>query len=219
MSLRCYNRKIKCPPYKHQGTFIATDTSVRRLFPDLHRCAKCIAYANPQRLDLQAQFFSAGCEVLVRNGPLYDPRHRSSANFGSFIRPKICGTLMNEKRRELEYSRRASTELYPQWNTCESVDAEINHDIGLLWEIPDPVAEFEDEVIWNIFVQDFEKALPILVKKLTPMEQRVFALIRENRVNSEIAAILERTPGRISQLTRQVAVKLRKACKELGLVE
>lgn len=47
MKLRCQGKGINCPPFKHNGIFHPDNESIKRLLPDLNRCADCMAYTAP----------------------------------------------------------------------------------------------------------------------------------------------------------------------------
>ncbi|MDE0015845.1 MAG: sigma-70 family RNA polymerase sigma factor [Candidatus Poribacteria bacterium] len=214
MALRCQLRGIKCPPYKHEGIFQPDDEAVKSLLPDLTYCAACIANATPQRPDLHDDLLQVAALTLIDKGPKFDPEHESSASFRSFIRVRICGALMDEKKREERH------------NVCEvlvSDEACDDHGMsnvvrdpksGSFLAFPDPHAEFEAELVQNI---SFASALPELLKTLTPREREVFAYLRENKQNREIGGILSLSAPRVSQLVTQVTQKLRKAGQRLGL--
>ena len=85
-----------------------------------------------------------------------------------------------------------------------------------MWEVPDSHAEFEEELVRNI---SFAAALPELLQMLTPRERDVFACIREDQQNYEIAETLKISEARVSQLVTQMTQKLRSAGKSLGLAE
>ena len=214
MALRCQLPGIKCPCYKHQGIFCPDDETIKRLLPDLNRCADCIAYASPQRPDIREDLLQIASIVLLNKGPRFNPAHHSGASFGTFIRPRICGTLMDTKSRKLTHSNRELSNLDAAWDACKDPDGEVNSDVGQLLEVPDPSAAFEDELIRDIC---FEHALPELLQMLTPRERDVFACIRENQQNYEIAEALEISEARVSQLVTQMTQKLRSAGKSLGL--
>ena len=216
MTLKCQLPGIKCPCYKHQGVFCPDDATIKRLLPDLNRCADCIAYASPQRPDIREDLQQIASMVLLDKGPRFNPAHHSGATFGTFIRPRICGTLMDAKSRELTHSNRELPNLYAAWDSCEEPDAEVNSDVGGLLEVPDPSAAFEDELIRDI---SFECALPELLKMLTPRERDVFARIREHHLNWEIAEALEISEARVSQLITQMTQKLKSTGQRLGLAE
>jgi len=217
MTLRCHQLKgTKCPRYMHQGIFRPIDEMVKPLLPDLRRCAACIASAAPQRLDLRDDLFQVASVTLIEKGPAFNPTHQSGASFGTFIRPRICGALMDEKSRELTHSTRERPNFEDAWDLSENPGADINQDIGRLWEVPDAHAEFEAKLVRNI---SFATALPKLLKMLTPREQAIFDCLRENQQNYEIAADLKISEGRVSQLVKQVTLKLTKAAQRLGLAE
>ena len=216
MKLRCQLKGAKCPRYKHHGVFYPDDKTIKRLLPDVHQCADCIARASPQRLDIQEDLQQTAILVLIEKGPQFSPTHPSRANFGTFIRPRICGTLMDAKNRELTRSSRESSNFEAEWNPPETTDTNIDPDIGSLWNIEDPYAEFEDELVREISFQD---ALPEFLKVLTPREREVFSCLRDDQRNFEIAEALNLTESRVSQLITQVTEKLRQAGQRLGLAE
>lgn len=216
MKLRCQLKGIKCPRYKHQGIFRPTDEMVKPLLPDLRQCATCIASAAPQRSDLRDDFLQLASLTLIKKGPAFSPTHYSGASFGTFIRPRICGALMDEKSRELTHSNRELPTFEGEWDSSETPEAEVNQDVGRLWEVPDPHAEFEEALVRDI---SFAAALPRLLKMLTPCERGIFARLRENQRNCEIAADLKISEARVSQLVKQVTLKLTNAAQRLGLVE
>ena len=216
MNLRCQLKRIRCPSYKHQGVFRPTDEMVKPLLPDLDRCAACIAHAAPQRPDLKGDFLQVASLTLIEKGPAFNPVHQSGASFGTFIRPRICGVLMHEKDRELTHSTRELPSIEDAADSPEDPDAEVNQDVGRLWEVPDPHAEFESTLVRNI---SFAAALPELVQTLTPRERDVFACIREDQHNYEIAETLKISEARVSQLVTQVTLKLIDEARRLGLAK
>ena len=219
MSLRCYLQGIKCPAYKHVGTFIPTDESVTPLMADLRHCANCMAYASPARPDLADHLLSDASLVLMQKGPSYDPQHESGANFGSFIRPQICGALMKAKDKECNYSEMESGDPYGQWDPTQSRYAEVNADIGRLWNVPSPSANPMDGSDYKVFAADFKALQRQLLKKLTPNERHVILRVRKGVPNIDIAAEMGLTPGRTSQLKHQAFAKLQAACREVGILD
>lgn len=214
--LRCQYKGIKCPPYKHQGIFISTNEIVTSLWPDMQQCAACTAFAAPKRPDFQDDLVQVAAETLIEKGPAFNPAHHSGASFGTFIRPRICGALMNEKSRELTHNYREPTDFEDEWDPYEDPDAEGNEDVGRLWAVPDPPAEFEENLVRDI---SLAAALPTLLKTLTPRERDVFACLRDNQPNCEIAKALALSQPRVSQLVKQVTQKLASAAQRLGLAE
>ncbi len=216
MKLRCQLKGIKCPCYKHQGIFRPNDEMVKSLLPDLHQCGACMAYAAPRHPDLEDDLFQTASLTLIKKAPAFNPAHHSGASFGTFIRPRICGALMHEKDREITHSTREHPSFDGAWDLSEDPEAEVNADVGRLWEVPDSHAEFEEELVRNI---SFAAALPELLQMLTPRERDVFACIREDQQNYEIAETLKISEARVSQLVTQMTQKLRSAGKSLGLAE
>ena len=216
MKLRCQYSGIKCPHYKHQGVFHPDDETVKRLLPDLNWCANCMAYAAPRCPDIREDLLQIASVVLVEKGPKFNSTHQSGASFGTFIRPQICGTLRNAKEKELLHIRRELPHIDEGLDLYGDADAEANRDVGWWHEVLDLNSEFEDELVKDI---SFREALPKLLQTLTKRERDVFACLRENQQNYEIAEALNLSVSRVSQLVTQVTQKLRKAGQRFGLSE
>ena len=218
MALKCQLEGIKCPAYKHEGVFHPDNDTVKSLLPDLEHCAACIAYTPPQRPDLQDDLLQVASLTLIEKGPGFNPKHESGANFRSFIRVHICGALTNAKKREVRYSDREELESDEEWDTYRTPDAQRNPKTGLLLDVPDPCAEFEDELVRNI---SFVSALPELRQTLTRQERAVFDCVRKEQLNCQvaIAEALKISQARVSQLVAQITLKLSRAGQRLGLAE
>ena len=216
MKLRCQLKGIKCPRYKHQGIFYSDDETIKRLLPDLSRCANCTAYATPRCPDIQDDLLQIASIVLIEKGPKFNPTHQSGASFGAFIRPQICGTLRNAKEKELLHNKRELGSFESAWDPYEDPDVEGQRDIGQLPEVPEPHTEFEEALVRDISFQD---ALPKLLKTLTPREREIFVCLREDQRNCEIAETLDISESRVSQLVTQVTQKLQDIGQKLGLAE
>lgn len=216
MQLRCQYPGIKCPHYKHEGVFHPDNETVKQFLPDLNWCADCMAYANPQCPDIRDDLLQIASVVLIEKGPRFNPTHQSGASFGTFIRPQICGILRNAKEKELLHSRREVPYKDEESGLYGDVDAETNRDVGWLQQVPDLKSEFEVELVRDI---SFRETLPKLLQTLTERERDVFACLRENQQNYEIAEALNLSESRVSQLVTQVTQKLRNAGQRLGLVE
>ena len=216
MTLRCQLGNVKCPSYKHHGTFQPDNKTVKSLLPDLNHCAVCIAHAAPRRPDLHEDLFQVAALTLIEKGPQFNPSHKSGAGFGSFIRPRICGSLMDRKKKELTHNTRERLNFDSQWHLFKNTATEVNQNIGWVWEVQDPHAEFEDELVRDL---SFASALPTLLKVLTPREREIFDCIREDQRNSEIAEVLNLSESRVSQLVSQVTLKLTEAARKLGLAD
>ena len=212
MKLRCQLKGVKCPRYKHQGFFNPDNKTITRLLPDLAQCARCIACASPKRSEMREDLQQIAALVLIEKGPKFNPTHPSGASFGTFIRPQICGTLMNAKRSELTHRHRE----HRSFNSVRDPGAEVKQDFGRLREVQACYTEFEEALVRNI---SFEAALPKLLKTLTPREREVFACLREDQRNCEIAEVLNLSESRVSQLVTQVTQKLTGAAQRLGLAE
>ncbi|MDE0314626.1 MAG: sigma-70 family RNA polymerase sigma factor [Candidatus Poribacteria bacterium] len=222
MKLKCQLAGAKCPPYSHEGEFQPDNATITGLLPDLRRCASCIAYGSPSLPAFQDDLIQIASITLIKKGPAFNPLHESGASFGTFIRPRICVSLMNAKCKEVKHHVRECSECYIRSDFDETLNQNGNYerDIDLILNAPDANTEcFVDRLIWEISVANFKKVLPQLIEALTHREQQVFACIREDMSNCDIAKLLKLSPPRISQLVRNVEQKLRKECQTLGLIE
>lgn len=219
MKLKCQLKGAKCPPYKHQGIFRANNETLTQFEPDMKRCATCMACTPPQLPSLKDDLLQIARITLWKKGEMFDPKHRSGASFGSFIRPQICGHLMNAKRKELTHFRHYRPNSYVQQTPQESPDTGMTQSDDFLINVVDVQVGFEDTLIWDMWNTDFDRALPQLLQQLTPREQQVFNLIRSDVRNCDIAKMLKLSDGRITQLTQQIEMKLKRVCQTLGLIE
>ena len=201
MNLRCYNKDVRCPAYDHSGTFQPDNETITRFLPDLKRCANCMAYSLPKMPDYRDDLQQIATLTLFEKGVLYNPKHKSNASFGTFIRPRICGNLINAKNKEMAHNSRFS-----------------DQDNGYSDFIGADYTNFVEEFIWDETLLNFEKSLPKLLAGLTHRENQVFALVRQDIPNKDIAKILNLSAPRISKLVKQVESKLKTACKELMLI-
>lgn len=220
LKLRCQSNGANCPPFKHSGVFHPHNENIERLLPDLNRCANCTAYVPPKLPSLRDDLLQIASITLLEKGPTFNPEHESRASFGTFIRPRICVNLMNAKRKELKYQGREQFEPINGWDVHETTDIADDTEIASVSNILDFTTEsFVDALIWDISVVNFERMLPQLLNELTPRERQVFIFIREDMRNADIAEVLHLSPGRVSQLTNQVEIKLKQACQKFGLIE
>lgn len=210
MKLRCQLKGIICPRYEHHGIFHPDDVTIKKLLPDLNRCADCMANASPKRLDIRDDLLQVGCLTLLEKGPHFNPKHYSGANFGTFIRPRICGALTNAKSKEVVHSEREL--LY----TSETQNgSEANQDGCQLWEPIDPYAEFEDELIDDLALAS---ALPALLRTLTPRQREVYTCLCWHEKNCEIASRLSISEARVSLLVKDVKRKVTTTAYKIGLL-
>ena len=220
MKLRCQSKGANCPPFKHSGVFHPNNENIERLLPDLNRCADCAAYAPPKLSSFRDDFLQVASVTLLEKGPTFNPEHESRASFGSFIRPRICVSLMNAKRKEIRHQGREQLVPTNGWDTHETADMADDAAIASIPNILDFTTEsFVDALIWDISIANFECMLPQLLNELTPRERQVFIFIREDMRNADIAETLHLSRGRVSQLTDQVETKLKQACQKFGLIE
>ncbi|RKU10358.1 hypothetical protein C6503_19805 [Candidatus Poribacteria bacterium] len=220
MKLRCQLKGAKCPPFKHNGIFHPDNESIKRLLPDLNRCADCMAYMAPTLPSFRDDLLQIASITLHEKGPAFDPAHESRASFGTFIRPRICVSLTNARRKELDHHGRERLEPIGASDAPNAADTEDDTDMAFMLSVPEPTTEsFVDALLWDISVANFERALPQLLNALTPRERQVFDCIRGDMQNRDIAEILHLSSGRVPQLINQVEIKLKQACQQLGLIE
>ena len=67
-------------------------------------------------------FLQVASITLLEKGPAFNPEHESRASFGTFIRPRVCVSLMNAKRKELRHQGREQLESISGWDTHEIAD-------------------------------------------------------------------------------------------------
>ena len=222
MKLKCQLKGANCPPYSHKGKFQPNNATITALLPDLRRCANCIAYDSTSLPAFRDDLLQIASITLIAKGPVFNPKHESGASFGTFIRPRICVSLINAKRKELKHQARECSDCYtkPDVDQAPCQNDKDERNIDFLLNVPDVNAEcFVDRLIWEVSVANFEKVLPQLLEVLTQREQQVFACIREDMPNCDIAKVLKLSPPRISQIARNVEQKLREACQRFGLIE
>ena len=219
MQLKCQTNATRCPPYAHAGVFEATDETLTRFESDMNRCASCIACADPALPSFQDDLLQIARITLWKKGPAFNPEHQRKASFRSYILPWICGALTREKKRESQQCWRFTPICYEDDASQENSEAHRNEQTKGLFTVPDKGADFEDTLIYEMWNADFEKALPQLLQRLTKREQQIFTCIRENMKQVDIAEKLDLSKPRVSQLLKQVELKLRRECQHLGLIE
>lgn len=211
--LKCQSIGMKCPSYNHEGIFKADDETLKSFFPDLSACATCMSKTPPKRMDLEDDLFQVGALTLIDKGPQFNPAHESGASFRSFIRVRICGALMDAKKREIKLSHREVPTAYVPVNQMSENQMSETHTASVL-QYPDPQADFEDRLAADL---SFREVLPHLLKLLTPGERKVFSYLREDWQHHEIAETLNLSKGRVSQVVKQIHVKMITAGKRLDL--
>lgn len=217
MKLKCQWKGASCPPFKHDGIFQPNNETIINLLPDLNRCADCMAHSSPPLPNFRDDFFQIASITLVEKGTSFNPSHESGAKFGTFIRPRICISLTNARKKELLHQNREQLSSAQYWDSDKTTGDDEN---GIEAHHPYTVVDsFVDELLWDISIADFEKFLPNLLKDLTPRELQVFNLIREDARNCNIAEKLHIKPSYVSYLVKQVQTKLKQGCLNLGLIE
>ncbi len=216
MKLKCQQPNANCPPYHHEGRFIADNATICGLRPDMKRCARCIAFQSPRSPDFSDDLEQFAAITLIEKGPAYDPFHESRASFGTFIRPHICLRLMNEKKREVKYQGRMDFTSGPG-EAFSRADDDFPQGVSAIETYPDSGAAHFTEVVADAAArEDFFDALPELVACLTPRERQVFEYLRTDVSPTAIAALLKLSKGRVSQLRKQVIEKLSEKCQKRG---
>lgn len=220
MKLKCQWKGANCPPFKHNGIFQPNNETIKKLLPDLNRCADCMASGSPALPNFQDDFVQIASMTLIEKGTTFNPTHESGAKFGTFIRPRICISLTNAREKELLHQRRERLGTTEYWDSDNVTKRENNKEIRIgshqHYSITD---SFVDELLWDISVAKFEEFLPHLLKGLTPRECQVFSLISEDTRNCDIAEELHLKPSYVSYLVKQVQTKLKQSCLNLGLIE
>lgn len=215
MKLKYQWKSKKCPLFRHEGVFEATDEMLIRFQHDLNRCAQCTAYENPALPSFQEDLLQIARVTLWKKGPLFDPNHETKASFRTYILPWICGALTKAKKNEVQHYQHfilPSDEVNCPYEGSETQEQ-------LLVSALKPETDFVDKLIWEMWNADFEKALPQLLQCLTKREQQVFTYIRTNMKQCDISETLGLSKPRVSQLLKQVERKLRGECHNLGLIE
>ena len=219
MTLKCQWKGARCPPYKHDGVFEATNETLIRFEPDLNKCAKCIAYAKPQLPSFQDDLLQIARITLCQKGPSFDPNHAQKTSFRTYMLPRICGALTNAKAKEIRHHGHFIH--LPNEEDMPNGTSEISFSLQNTFpsRASYPKVNFEDTLIWDMWNADFEQALPQLLRCLTKREQQVFIAIRANAKQCDIAENLALSKARVSQLLKQVERKLRHGCQNLGIIE
>ena len=118
----------------------------------------------PKLPSFRDDFLQIASITLVEKGPAFNPEHESRASFGTFIRPRICVSLTNAKRKEVRHQRREQLEPTNGWDTHEIADMAADTAIASTPSIFDVTTEsFVDALIWNISIANFEGMLPQLL--------------------------------------------------------
>lgn len=219
MTLKCQRKGARCPLYKHDGVFEATNETLTRFEPDLNRCAKCIAYAKPQLPNFQDDLLQIARIMLCRKGPLFDPNHTQKASFRTYMLPRICGALTNAKAKEMRHYGHFIHS--PNEARMPNGTSEVSTPSQgvVLSSASYQKGNFEDTLVWEMWNKDFEQALPRLLKCLTQREQQVFSAIRSNMKQCDIAENLALSKARVSQLLKQVELKLTRECRRMEILE
>lgn len=209
----------KCPLFRHEGIFEATDETLIRFQHDLNRCAQCTACENPALPSFQEDLLQIARVTLWTKGPLFDPNHETKASFRTYILPWICGALTKAKKNEVRHYQHFISPSDEANSPYEESEIQETPQGILLPDALHSETDFVDKLIWEMWNADFKKALPQLLQCLTKREAQVFTLIQRDMKQRDIAEILTLSKPRINQLLRQIEAKLSRESKNLGLIE
>lgn len=218
MKLRCQIRGTRCPLYVHEGVFKATDEMLTRFESDVNWCAKCTACEPPALPSFQDDLSQIARITLWKKGPAFDPNREGRASFRTYILPWICGALIRAKKKESRQYWRFLPGSGPDNSFQDRSESNGKCHEEILLTRPNTQPDCGDALIYEMWNADFEKALPQLLQRLTKREQQVFICIREDMKQVDIAERLELSKPRVSQLLKQVELKLRCESQNLGLI-
>jgi RNA polymerase sigma factor (sigma-70 family) len=171
------------------------------------RCVECVARGCDPLKRSKPDLHQLAYLTILENSPKYDPKHKSGASLGTFIRARVCAKLWNERDKALKaipYSVLEGDKGTQHQKVNRLMD-------GLVAEalLHDGV---EDTVAWEVDVENFKIALPQLLGCLSENERTVVEMKFYEGVRAvEIAGRLGLSEGRISQLSRTALAKLSKA--------
>ena len=133
---------------------VGYNENIKRLLPDLNRCANCTASVAPKLPSFRDDFLQIASITRFEKGPAFNPEHESRASFGTFIRPRICVSLMNAKRKECRHQGREQLEPTNGWDPHETADIADDTAIASIPNIPDPTTEsFIDALMWKTYLR------------------------------------------------------------------
>ena len=171
------------------------------------RCVECVAHGCDPLKRSKPDLHQLAYLTILENSPKYDPKHKSGASLGTFIRTRVCTKLWNERDKALKAV---------PYSVLEGDDGTQHQQVNRLMD--GLVAEallhdgVEDTVAREIDVENFKIALPQLLGCLSQKERAVVEMKFYDGLKAvEIADRLGVSEGRVSQLSRKALAKLGKA--------
>ena len=171
------------------------------------RCVECVARDCASLKRSKPDLHQLAYLTILENSPKYDPKHKSGASLGTFIRTRVCTKLWNERDKALKAV---------PYSVLEGDNGTQHQQVNRLMD--GLVAEallhdgVEDTVAREIDVENFKIALPQLLGCLSQKERAVIEMKFYDGLKAvEIADRLGVSEGRISQLSRKALAKLGKA--------
>ena len=171
------------------------------------RCVECVAGGCAPLKQSKPDLHQLAYLTILENSPKYDPKHKSGASLGTFIRSRVCAKLWNERDKALKAVPYSVLE-EDKGTHHQKVNRLID---GLVTEalLHDGV---EDTVVREVDLENFKTILPQLLPCLSQKEQAVVEMkFYEGLRAVEIADRLGLSEGRVSQLSRKALAKLGKA--------
>ena len=171
------------------------------------RCVECVAGGCAPLKQSKPDLHQLAYLTILENSPKYDPKHKSGASLGTFIRARVCAKLWNERDKALKAIPYSVLE-GDKGTQYQKVNRLMD---GLVAEalLHDGV---EEAVAWEVDVENFKIALRQLLGCLSENERMVVEMkFYEGLRAVEIAGRLGLSEGRISQLSRTALAKLSKA--------
>ena len=171
------------------------------------QCVECVARGCDPLKRSKPDLHQLAYLTILENSPKYNPKHKSGASLGTFIRARVCAKLWNERDKALKaipYSALEGDKGAEHQKVNRLMDGLVAESL-----LHDGV---EDTVAWEIDVENFKIALPQLLGGLSENERTVVEMKFYDGLKAvEIADRLGVSEGRISQLSRKALAKLGKA--------
>ena len=171
------------------------------------QCVECVTHGCDPLKRSKPDLHQLAYLTILENSPKYDPKHKSGASLGTFIRARVCAKLWNERDKALKTV---------PYSALEENSGAQHQKVNPLME--GLVAEtllhesVEDAVVRELDLQNFKLALPQLLGCLSEKERAVVEMKFYQGLKAvEIADRLGLSEGRISQLSRKALAKLGKA--------
>ena len=192
----------KCPFYVLQDNPLSAEGSV-------NQCVRCVTCGHARLEGMSEDFRQLAFLTILEEGPKYDPAHPSGASFITFIKSRVCSRLWAERRKELKYLPCPQDE-----EQGDTEDFAPNPLMDCLVADACTCESMEDNIIQQMEVAQLREHLPQFLTKLSEKERALLRLKYFERCDYtgvEIARLLSVSEGRVSQLTKSVLAKLKKA--------